>query len=118
MVDNTKQPTPLVPGSFVRAEIAGPLHADAIVVPRGSLRDGAVFVVEDGLALKRPVELTCSLRDVVVVRSGLKVGDNVIVTNLASLQDRMPVTVKAREDLLANNRPKPSATSRNTGGSH
>ncbi len=117
VVNNNDQPKPLLPGLFVRAEVAGPVHDDALVVPRGAVQSGAVFVAVDGVAHKRPVELTCSLREVSVVGSGIAPGDAVILTNLASLQDEMPVEVEGTPRQLANSRGKPAAATRPAGDS-
>ena len=60
----------------------------AIRVPASSVRDGAVFVVEDGKAVKRKVEIvnTAAGRDV-EIRQGLIGGEDLIVSPPASLQD-------------------------------
>jgi len=116
VVVNGKQPKPLLPGLFVRAEGAGPVHADALVVPRGAIRTGAVFVAVDGVAHRRPIELTCSLRDMAVVRSGIEAGDAVILTNLASLRDQMSIELEQEGRRLANSRGTPSPASRPAGG--
>ena len=60
----------------------------AIRVPASSVRDGAVFVVEDGKAVRRTVEIvnTAGGRDV-EIRQGLIGGEDVIVSPPESLQD-------------------------------
>ncbi|MBN1343167.1 MAG: efflux RND transporter periplasmic adaptor subunit [Phycisphaerae bacterium] len=110
VVDNAKQPTPLLPGLFVRAEVAGPVHLDALAIPRGAIRGGVVFVAKDGKAWARPVELECALKDTAVVRKGIDRGDTVILTNLASLSDQMPVEVELQGHELANSRHQSSPT--------
>ncbi len=115
VVDNTKQSRPLLPGLFIRAEVEGPVHSEAIVVPRGAIREGAVFVAEQGLARKKPVTLTCALRDVAVIETGLEPGEKVILTNLASLHDGAPVDVHPPEQKLANGRKANAATTRPVG---
>jgi len=114
VVDNTRESKMLLPGLFVRAEVGGPVHENALVVPRGAVRDGAVFVAADGVARKRPVELACTLRDLAVIAKGVQPGDDVIVTNLAGLADAMPVEVHAASR-LANRRENASPTRRENG---
>lgn len=111
VVDNTAQPKPLLPGLFVRAEVDGPLHADALVVPRGAIRSGSVFVAVDGVAREKPVTLACTLRDRAVVTRGIQSGDELILTNLASLRDAMPVEVAATTHGVADGRRMPTTTS-------
>ncbi len=109
MVDNTDQPQPLMPGLFVRAEIAGPKHADALVVPRGAIRNRAVYVAEDGKARRRPVELRFTLEDHAVIEQGVEPGEAIIVTNLASLYDGAPIQADTVEPTaLANARGEPT----------
>lgn len=93
VVDNTKQSKPLLPGLFVRAEVAGPVYENALVLPRGAIREGFVFVAAGKTAHRRKVELACSLKDEAVVIGGIREGDAVILTNLAGLEDDMPVEV-------------------------
>lgn len=49
-VDNSKQTTPLLPGTFVHARIDGPEHADLFVVPRDVILERSVYVVADASA--------------------------------------------------------------------
>lgn len=80
----------LLPGMFVRAEIEGPTHAAAIVVPRGAIQDGCVFVYEDGAARRRPVRVVQHALAQSIVE-GLRPGETVITSNLDILRDGQPV---------------------------
>jgi len=53
--------------------------AEVIVIPTTAMRDGKVFVLEDGKAVERAVKLGQSSPDGVIVTSGLSVGDTLIV---------------------------------------
>lgn len=84
----------LLPGMFVRATLDGPTLRDAIVVPRGAVQDGRVFVCEDGVARLREVRVDRHLFDQSVVL-GLRSGDLVITTNFDALYDGRPVELAA-----------------------
>ena len=90
-VDNGKQETPLIPGAFVRAEVRGGTWRDRIVVPRGAVRDGWVLVVEDGKVTKRAIRIEKLVGGRAVVADGLRVGDEVIVSQFARLTEGTPV---------------------------
>lgn len=91
-VDNERQRTPLMPGMFVQATIAGPLLTDVIVVPRSAIQDGRVFIVRDDRASPRPIRIERRLRENAVV-SGLEAGQVVILSNLDALAEGAPVAV-------------------------
>ena len=77
--------------SAATAPTAADAERPAIRVPASSVRDGAVFVVENGKAVKRPVAIVNTAgagggRDV-EIRKGLIGGEDLIVSPPASLQD-------------------------------
>lgn len=88
-VDNRAQAVPLLPGTFVHARIAGPLHAsqDVVAIPRDAHRGTQVFVMEDGLARQREIAVRESLQSMTLVESGLKPGDVLVLTNLDVIVD-------------------------------
>lgn len=92
-VDNTQQPQPLLPGAFVRARIDGPTLDGVLVIPRGSISEGRVFLFEEGAARPRRVEVVRRLVDEAVI-TGLSPGDTVITSNLDSLFDGRPVMLQ------------------------
>ena len=85
-VDRQTIEQPLLPGMFVRVALQGPAMEGVLVVPRGSIVDGQVFTVEDGLARPRPVSVTRHLRGESIV-TGIDPGTQVIVSNLDVLFD-------------------------------
>jgi RND family efflux transporter MFP subunit len=105
-VDNARQPVPLVPGFFVKAQIRGPLLRDVFVLPRGTIADGQVFLAANGKAVSRPVRVQRYLRDQAVVVGDLAAGDHVITTNLDVLFDGAPI--RAARDAT----PDPPVTTR------
>lgn len=90
IVSNTEQPAPLMPGMFVRARIDGPQLSDALLVPRGAVRQQRVFICEDGRALQRDVRVRHDVLDQTVI-DGLEPGQIVITSNLDVLYDGAPV---------------------------
>ncbi len=91
--------TDLPAGTPVQVDIDGPQHRNVVVVPASAIvREGeeaAVFVVNDGKAQRRPVTLGVSGRDRVEIRSGLRAGENVIVSGQNGLPDGTAVTTAA-----------------------
>ncbi len=108
LVDNTAHLVPLVPGAFVRAEVFGPVHPGALLVPRSACRGGHVFVCEGGVARRRPVTQLRFVQEGVVVRGELSGGDQVILSHLDSLVDGALVRTNLSESVARN----PSGSSR------
>ncbi len=86
----------LWPGALVTARLTLRTE-DAIVVPTPAVQvnqEGTyVYVVEDGLALIRPVEVMRSTADEAVIRSGLSGGETVVTDGHLLLSDRAPVRI-------------------------
>jgi RND family efflux transporter MFP subunit len=76
----------LIIGSYVRAEIAGAEIASAAVLDRRLIRDGrSVWVMGAGDTLEvRPVEIVFGNAREVYVTGGLKAGERVVTTDLAT----------------------------------
>ena len=100
-VDNTQSRDALRPGTFVHAKIASREMPDVMLVPRGAIIDGAVFVAEpnggrgertssgeyNARAQRKPVKLHGLLEGFAIVESGVTPGDRVVLTNLDILSD-------------------------------
>jgi len=86
----------LLPGMFVRATVEGPVLHEVIAVPRGCVRDDAVYVLDENVARRREVEVERTFVDEAIV-SGLKDGELVITTNLDVLFDGAPVRLSGVE---------------------
>lgn len=106
-VDNTRQDPPLLPGSFVRAEIAGPLLRDVLVVPRAAVQDATVYLLQDGRAQPVSIDVRRTLVDRAVV-SGLQPGDIVITSNYDALYPG--AAVKLADSRVATSAPADGAT--------
>ncbi len=73
---------PLTKNMFVEVEIKGRPRSGQIVVPRSSLHGESVYVVADGNRLEiRPIETAFVQTDFAVVKSGLKAGEQIIVSD-------------------------------------
>ena len=85
---------PLLIGLFVDAEILGRTAAGAYEVPRSSLREGGLLVVDrDGRLRFRRVETVRQSLRTAVVRSGVEPGDRLVVSPIDAPVDGMRVRV-------------------------
>ncbi|MEQ9366727.1 MAG: efflux RND transporter periplasmic adaptor subunit [Leptospirales bacterium] len=94
----------LSPGMFVRCSVATRAKKDAIAVPESALIDrrtenevddvADVFVIQDGLVLRRKVVLGERYGDQLEIRAGLEVGEEVAVENVQNLKDGGNVKVQ------------------------
>jgi multidrug efflux system membrane fusion protein len=89
----------LWPGTIVTARVTLRIE-DAVVVPTTAVQvsqTGAyVYVVEDGMATVRQVEVSRSTADEMVIQSGLSGGESVVTDGHLLLSDRTPVTIANR----------------------
>lgn len=87
----------LMPGMYVRAELANVTLPEALLVPQqGVMRDPkgnatAMVVAEDGTARRRDIQVSRTVGDKWLVAGGLNPGDRVIVAGLQKIQDGTPV---------------------------
>ncbi len=88
----------LKPGMFARAEITIGVKENALVIPRDAIvtENGrsVVFVVSDGKARVRQIDLGMISGPVVEVRSGVEAGESVVVAGQTDLTDGDAVTVR------------------------
>jgi len=87
----------LRPGMFARVAIVYERKLDALQIPRTALLDGdgppKVFVVKDGKAVERPVQLGLSNGAYVEVVTGLKDGEQVVVVGQAAIKPGATVRI-------------------------
>ncbi len=87
----------LLPGMYVRANVANGARANALLVPQpGISRDPkgnatAMVVGADGKVEPRPVKVSRTVGNRWLVEEGLKAGDKVIVEGLQKIQPGAPV---------------------------
>lgn len=73
---------PLTKNMFVEVELKGRPRPDQIVIPRSSLHGSNVYLVNpEGRLEIRPVEVAFAQSDFAVVKSGLEVGEKIIVSD-------------------------------------
>jgi len=99
----------LLPGMIARVEVEQSLRKDSLLIPQGFLvtkRDAnGVFVVEDGVARWRPLDLGPLVRDQVVIEGGLDVGDNIVIVGQRSLADGDAVILSRQGTCCSDGRP-------------
>ncbi|NLB14007.1 MAG: efflux RND transporter periplasmic adaptor subunit, partial [Gammaproteobacteria bacterium] len=89
----------LMPGMYVRAELAAGIRADAVLVPQRAIaRDpkgntSAMVVNPDGVVEQRPVVVSRTIGDQWLVESGLAAGDRVVIEGLQKIAPGAPVQI-------------------------
>jgi membrane fusion protein (multidrug efflux system) len=95
----------LKPGMFARVETVIARREEALVIPESALVAGldgfSVYVVKDGQARLTPVALGVRHRGTAEVRSGLEVGQEIVVQGTQKLVDGMAVVAAAPADAEA-----------------
>lgn len=85
----------ILPGQFVRVRVNGGVRPSAILVPQRSVLDGPqgkfVYVVKDGKAEARPVQVGDWHGKQWVVQEGLDAGEAVIVDGVVKVRPGAPV---------------------------
>ncbi len=93
------------PGMFARIGVVYDTHVNALQVPRSALVEDlgeiSVFVVEDGIAVRRNVETGFSDSGMVEIVSGIADGDEIITAGQVGLQPDARVEVINAEVSLA-----------------
>ncbi len=88
----------IYPGQFVKVIVKGAVRPNAIAVPQTSVVQGAhgsfVYVVVDGKAEERPVELGVWYKDYWIIDSGLKAGDIVVAKGVNKIKKGTPLTIQ------------------------
>ncbi len=92
---------PLAVGLFVSVEIKGRPLSGTVLIPRSALRqENTVWVVDSENRLHfRPVEVARIEGNHVLLRSGLKNGDQIVVSQLKIVTDGMAVRTASKAEL-------------------
>lgn len=87
--------TPLAPGIFVNAAIAGQKLQGALVIPRSALRgEDKVYIANNDETLSiKTVSVMSSNRDQAILGNGLASGDKVITSPIRGVADGMKIEV-------------------------
>ena len=85
------------PGMFARISIVYDKHENVLQLPRSAIVDEmnttSVFVVEDGVAIRRPVQTGLAANGLVEITSGIDDKDNIITVGQVGLKPDAKVTV-------------------------
>jgi len=85
----------LRPGMFARVTIVYDRHEQAILVPKASVilqdNETSVFIIKDGLAVKRNVSIGFSNTNYIEILQGIEKGDMVITEGQRNLKDKLNV---------------------------
>ncbi len=91
------EPADLPVGLTVNANIIVSEETEALTVPRGAIvtegADSHVFVLENGVAVRRPVEFSDWPADRVIVTEGLNEGD-VVISDSSAIAERQSVVAE------------------------
>jgi RND family efflux transporter MFP subunit len=94
------QRPPLVRNMFCEVEVSGRPIAEQIVIPRASLHDGRVYVVDEENRLRRRlVEVAFTQSDFAVIREGLATGEQVVVSDVMPAVEGMLLAPQEDEAL-------------------
>ena len=94
-IDNTpsvSKSSPIAVGQFVEAVIYGIQIPDVVVLPRTTVRDGGVWVVDTSMILyNRPVEVLRYENEFALIDEGIETGDRLLTSRLSSLVNGLKV---------------------------
>ena len=86
--------TPLAPGLFVNAAIAGQKLENVIVIPRTALRgEDKVYLAQGDTLSIKTVTVISSNRDKAILGGGIDIGDTVITSPIRGVADGMKIAV-------------------------
>jgi membrane fusion protein, multidrug efflux system len=87
----------ILPGMVGRFELPGQLHRNRIIIPlmavEQRLGGTVVYLIKEGMAVKRSVSLGRVLGELVVVEDGLASGELLVVVSQGRVRDGAPVTI-------------------------
>jgi multidrug efflux system membrane fusion protein len=87
----------LWPGQYVGVNMQLSVEPKAVVVPQTAVQTGQngnyVYLVQDGKAVTRPIQVDRQVGDLAVVSAGLKGGEQVVLLVPRNLRSGMPITV-------------------------
>ncbi len=90
---------PLKVNQYVTARIRGKVLDNAIAIPVKTIYQGSyVYLHEDGVVNRRPVELLWQNTEEAVIKSGLAAGDRLVLTPLGQISSGTRVRLKDQPD--------------------
>lgn len=89
-----KDRQPLKIGQYVTAEITGLTLSDVLVIPNNSIYQGSyVYTAEQGLLRRRDIEIAWQNSTEALIKSGLKTGDQLVITPLGQVASGTAVKI-------------------------
>lgn len=94
--------SPLKIGQYVTARMPGRMVEEAVVIPNTTIYQGSyVYVVEDGILQRKDIEVAWQDDAEAIVASGLRIGDELVVTPLGQVTSGVRVTTEPRRSATA-----------------
>jgi RND family efflux transporter MFP subunit len=99
-VDNSDKKmfiTPLAVGQFVQAKISGIEISNISVLPRSSVRNESVWVVDNQMSMQnRSVDVLRNEDDFALIGEGFEPGDRLLISRVSSLVNGLRVTLELK----------------------
>lgn len=96
-IDSQMYTTPLAVGQFVQAKISGIELNKISVLPRSSVRNETVWVVDEQMTMQnRSVEVIRNESEFALIGEGFEIGDKLLTSRVSSLVNGLKVTLKLR----------------------
>jgi len=87
--------SPLKIGEYVTAELQGKVISGAIVIPADAIYQSSyVYVVHDGVLLRRDIDILWQNTTEALIGSGLDVGDRLVTTTLGQVTSGLRVAIE------------------------
>ncbi len=89
--------SPIKIGQYVTAKIEGKELSNSLVVPSSAIYQGSyVYIVENGLLIRREIMLGWKNGTQAIIESGLVVGDELVLTTLGQVNSGTPVAIEGQ----------------------
>lgn len=86
-------------GQYVTAEITGNNVENALVIPSSAIYQASyVYTVEDGLLMRKDIELGWQNGRESIIKKGLSAGDELVLTPLGQVSSGTPVAIAGQKD--------------------
>ncbi|NQZ86921.1 MAG: efflux RND transporter periplasmic adaptor subunit [Colwellia sp.] len=89
--------SPIKIGQYVTAQIKGKALSNSLVIPSSAIYQGSyVYTVENSLLMRKEVTLSWQNGTQAIIKSGLAVGDELVLTSLGQVSSGTPVAIEGR----------------------
>jgi len=87
-------------GQYVTANITGRKVKNALVIPSSAIYQGSyVYIVQDGLLMRKNIQLGWKNGTEAIVTQGLNAGDELVLTSLGQVSSGTPVAIEGQVPL-------------------